>query len=206
MLTNSDSIFIEQVDGGFNFATENTPIHEAMPLLYDQKTNGQIAREACEAFYQVGTVSPTRYIKQQHSYDLNLQNNTFILSSRWLRHILKDQKDTWIQRETIQPSLLFRSLQILLDNYDPQTPGAILPELANLFTCAHLDRLEIEICTPETLADDPERMKQWSLGAATAIGAVVRQLMEKFGTAVKVLVGGPFARQGKEDVTWMYTF
>ena len=60
MLTNSDSIFIEQVDGGFNFATENTPIHEAMPLLYDQKTNGQIAREACEAFYQVGTVSPTQ--------------------------------------------------------------------------------------------------------------------------------------------------
>lgn len=58
LLTCSDSIVFVQVDGGYNFATENTPIHEAMPLLYDFKTNGQIAREACEVFYQVGTVLP----------------------------------------------------------------------------------------------------------------------------------------------------
>lgn len=58
LLTNSDPIFIVQEEGGYNFATGNSPIYEAMPLLYDQKTNGQIAREACEAFYQVGTVLP----------------------------------------------------------------------------------------------------------------------------------------------------
>lgn len=137
---------------------------------------------------------------------IDLQNNTFILSSRYLRHIVKDQTDIWIMRETIQPSLLFRSLLILLDNYDPQTPEAILNELANLFTCIHLDRLEIEICTPQTLANDHEGAKHWSLSAATAIGRMVRQLMEKFGMVLKVLVGGPFATQGKEDITWMYTF
>ena len=55
-LASSDSIFVVQVDGGYHFATENTQIHEAMPLLYDFSTNKQIAREACEVFYQVGTV------------------------------------------------------------------------------------------------------------------------------------------------------
>ena len=55
LLISTDSIFIVQVDGGYNFATEYTPIHEAMPLLYDFSTNKQIAREACEVFYQVGT-------------------------------------------------------------------------------------------------------------------------------------------------------
>ena len=56
LLASSDPIFIVQVDGGYNFATEHSPIHEAMPLLYDFNTNKQIAREACEVFYQVRTV------------------------------------------------------------------------------------------------------------------------------------------------------
>ena len=56
LLASSDSIFVVQVDGGFNFATKHTQIHEAMPLLHDFNTNKQIAREACEVFYQVGTV------------------------------------------------------------------------------------------------------------------------------------------------------
>ena len=56
LLASSYSISVVQVDGGFNFATEDTEIHEAMPLLYDFSTNKQIAREACEVFYQVGTV------------------------------------------------------------------------------------------------------------------------------------------------------
>lgn len=56
LLASSDPIFIVQVDGGYNFATEHSPIHEAMPLLYDFSTNKQIAREACEVFYQVSKV------------------------------------------------------------------------------------------------------------------------------------------------------
>lgn len=56
LLTSSDPIFIVQVDGGYKFATENTLIHDAMPLLYDFSTNKQIAREACDMFYQVRTV------------------------------------------------------------------------------------------------------------------------------------------------------
>ena len=56
LLASSDPVFIVQVDGGYNFATEHTPIHGAMPLLYDFSTNQQIAREACEVFYQVSTV------------------------------------------------------------------------------------------------------------------------------------------------------
>lgn len=51
--TRSDPIDIVQVDGGYNFATEYTAIHRAMPLLYDFSTNKQIAREACEVFYKV---------------------------------------------------------------------------------------------------------------------------------------------------------
>lgn len=56
LLASSDRIFIVQVDGGYNFATEHSPIHEAMPLLYDFSTNKQIAREACGVFYQVSKV------------------------------------------------------------------------------------------------------------------------------------------------------
>ena len=56
LLVSSDSISVVQVDGGYDFATKYTQIHEAMPLLYDFNTNKQIAREACEVFYQVGRV------------------------------------------------------------------------------------------------------------------------------------------------------
>ena len=56
LLTSFDPVCIVQVDGGYNFATGYNPIHGAMPLLYDFSTNKQIAREACEVFYQVSTV------------------------------------------------------------------------------------------------------------------------------------------------------
>ncbi|KAF6236963.1 hypothetical protein HO173_004842 [Letharia columbiana] len=184
LLTSSDSLFIVEVDGGYNFATEYNPIHGAMPLLYDICTNKQIAREACEVFYQ---------------------NNTFILSSRWLPHMVLDQTNTWIMRETIQPHLLFRSVHILLDHYEPQTPNKTPLELASLLSCTKLDRLDIEICTPEILANDPEGIKKRSVKEAMAVGVVIRQLMEKFGVALKVWIGGPgFATQEKEDITWMW--
>lgn len=78
LLSSSDSISIVQVDGGYNFATEYTPIHAAMPLLYDFSTNKQIAREACEMFYQVGTVPSgvpidgtlTGRFVEQHVHDI----------------------------------------------------------------------------------------------------------------------------------------
>lgn len=74
LLVNPRTIPIVQVDGGYTFATEHTPIHEAMPLLYDFNTNKQIAREACEVFYQVGTVplgvsiqkTLTSHLAEQH--------------------------------------------------------------------------------------------------------------------------------------------
>lgn len=115
-----------------------------------------------------------------------------------------DQTNTWIMRETIEPRHLFRNLQILLDHYEPQTPGNTPLELTNLLACTHLDRLDIEICTPESLAKDPEGIKKWSVNEAMHLGAVVRQLKEKFGIGLKVWIGGPFATQGKEDITWMW--
>ncbi len=57
MLTSSNPVSIVQEGEVYGFATESTSIHEAMPLLHDYSTNKQIAREACEAFYQVGTFS-----------------------------------------------------------------------------------------------------------------------------------------------------
>lgn len=107
-------------------------------------------------------------------------------------------------RETIQPRLLFRNLRILLDHYEPQMPGSIPLELASLLTCHYLDRLEIEICMPEHIANDRGSSKKRAMDEAMALGVVVRQLRRKFGTAVKVLVGGPFATEGKEDITWMW--
>lgn len=115
-----------------------------------------------------------------------------------------DQTDTWIMRETIQPRLLFRNLQILLDHFESQTPGNTTLELANLLACTHLDRLDIEICIPEILAKDPEGRKKRSVNEAMTLEVVVRQLREKFGMAVRVLIGGPFATQEKEDTTWMW--
>ena len=78
MLTNPEPIVIVQVVGGFNFATEHTPIHGAMPLLYDFNTNKQIAREACIVFYQVGAVPSdvsidgnlTIIFAEQHVYSI----------------------------------------------------------------------------------------------------------------------------------------
>ena len=96
------------------------------------------------------------------------QNNTFILSSRWLPHMVLDQTNTWIMRETIQPHLLFRSVHILLDHYEPQTPNKTPLELASLLSCTKLDRLDIEICTPEILANDPEGIKKRSVKEAMA--------------------------------------
>ena len=115
-----------------------------------------------------------------------------------------DQTNTWIMRETIQPRLLFRSLQILLDHYESQTPAETPLELTHLLTCTHFDRLDIEICTPESLGKDTEGRKKWLINEAIALAVVIRQLKEKFGIALKVLIGGPFATQGKEDITWMW--
>lgn len=77
-------------------------------------------------------------------------------------------------------------------------------ELANLLACTHLDRLDIEICTPENLANDPERIKKRSVNEAMALEVVIRQLREKFGMALLVLIGGSFATPEKEDITWMW--
>ena len=37
-----------------------------------------------------------------------------------------------------------------------------------------------------------------------ALGVVIRQLREKFGIALRVLIGGPFVNQEREDITWMW--
>ena len=115
-----------------------------------------------------------------------------------------DQTNTWIMRETIQPRLLFRNLRIILEHFESQTPGNTTVELANLLACSHLDRLDIEICTPETLAKDPEGRNRRPLNEVMTLEVVIRQLREKFGMAVKVLIGGPFNTPGKEDITWMW--
>ena len=107
-------------------------------------------------------------------------------------------------REAIQPCLLYRNLEVLLDHDGPQTPGNTPLELANLLACTHLDRLDIEICTPENLADNPEAVKKRSVNEAIVLGRVMRHLKEKFGMALRVWIGGPFATHGKEDITWMW--
>lgn len=107
-------------------------------------------------------------------------------------------------RETLQPQLLFRNLQILVDHYEPQTPDSTPFELAILLTCHNLERLDIEICTPETFAQDLEAKKEHSINEAKALGPVIRELRGKFEMALKVWVGGPFATHGKEDITWMW--
>lgn len=74
-------------------------------------------------------------------------------------------------------------------------------ELTNLLACNHLERLDLEICIPENLTNDPEAMWQQSINEIMALGAVIHQLRERFGTALKVLIGGPFAIQKKEYIT-----
>lgn len=54
------------------------------------------------------------------------------------------------------------------------------------------------------MANDPEAVKKRSVNEAMALGFVIRQLREKFGRALKVLIGGPFATNRKEDITWMW--
>ena len=115
--------------------------------------------------------------------------------------MLLDQTDTWIMRETIQPRLLFRNLHVLLDHYESQPSNPI--EIANLLACKHLDRLDIEICIPESIANDAKAIMKWSVSEAIALRVVVRQLRERFGVAVKVLIGGPCAIQEKGDITWI---
>ena len=95
VLVSYDSIVIVQVDGGYNFATEYTQIHEAMPLLYDFNTNKQIAREACEVFYQVGRVRSsvssdetlTSCFAEQHIHSsLSLASPHACRSDRYMDH------------------------------------------------------------------------------------------------------------------------
>ena len=108
--------------------------------------------------------------------------------------------------ETIKPRLLYRSLRILLDHNEPQTPGSVIVkkvELATLMACTRLNRLEIEICTPESLAKDPEGLKEWSANEVTALGIDLRRLRESLGSALRLSIGGPHATQGKEDITCM---
>ena len=47
-------------------------------------------------------------------------------------------------------------------------------------------------------------MKKRSVNEAMALGVVIRQLRDKFGVALKVLIGGPFATQRRENITWMW--
>ena len=95
LLASSDSISIVQVDGGYDFATECTQIHGAMPLLYDFNTNKQIAREACEVFYQVGAVRSgvlsdrtlTSCFAEQHIYSsITLASPHASRSDRYVDH------------------------------------------------------------------------------------------------------------------------
>lgn len=73
-------------------------------------------------------------------------------------------------------------------------------ELSNLLACSYLERLDIEICIPENLTNDLEAIRQQSINETIALGAVICQLREKFGMALKVLIGGPFAIQKKEYI------
>ena len=76
-------------------------------------------------------------------------------------------------------------------------------EFASLLACEHLGRLDIEICIPESIANDANAIMKWSVQEAIALGVVIRQLRERFGVAVKVLIGGPSAIQEKGDITWI---
>ena len=105
--------------------------------------------------------------------------------------------------EMFYPRFHFRNLRVLLNHHEPQTsPGSAPMELSKLLTCKHLDRLDIEIWIPDSLTNDPEAIWKRSINEAVALRAVIRELRGKFGMALKVLIGGPFAFQGKGDITW----
>lgn len=66
--------------------------------------------------------------------------------------------------DVFRPRLQFRNLRVLLTRHGSQTtPDGTLMELTNLLACDHLERLDIEICIPETLASDPEFISQQSV-------------------------------------------
>ena len=115
--------------------------------------------------------------------------------------MLLDQTDTWIMRETIKPRLLFRNLHILLNHYESQPSSSM--EIANLLACKHLGRLDIEICIPESIANDANAIMKRSVNEAIALRFVICHLRERFGVAVKVLIGGPSAIGEKGDITWI---
>ena len=115
--------------------------------------------------------------------------------------MLLDQTDTWIMRETIQPRLLFRNLHVLLDHDESQSSSPT--EIANLLPCDHLDRLDVEICIPESVSTDVKAIVTLSINEAIALRDVLRQLRERSGVAVKLLIGGPPAIQNEVDITWM---
>lgn len=131
-----------------------------------------------------------------------LQANTFILTLPMIRHVVEDYPNTVIMNETVRPYLLFRSLRIRLNQYNPDTPPGTSRELGKVLSCDHLDRLEIKIFIPISVEKHPE---DWAITAAKAIAPVVHQLREKFGTALKVLIG-PSSVVGEEnDITWLWT-
>ena len=103
-------------------------------------------------------------------------------------------------RATIQPRLLFRNLQVLLDRHESQHSHPM--EIASFLTCSYLDRLDIKICIPESIANDAESNMKRSVNEAIAPKVVIHQLRERSRVAVKMLIRGPSAIQGKDD-TWM---
>ena len=115
--------------------------------------------------------------------------------------MLLDQTDTWIMRETIQPRLLFRNLHVLLDHDESQSSSPT--EIANLFACDHLDSLNVEICTPESVCKNVTAIINWFINQVIAHRDVLRQLRERSGVAVKLLIEGPPAIQDEDDITWM---
>ena len=135
---------------------------------------------------------------------IDLQNNRFIVSYRWLSDLCKNYTDTYITHETIRPYLLFRSLRIQLDHYQPQKSQATSLELHKLLFFDHLDRLEIEFCTQGLGPVHPEDMNRRLFNEARAISAVIHQLKEKFGVALKVLMGLSFAIEEEKDITWLW--
>lgn len=76
-------------------------------------------------------------------------------------------------------------------------------EIANLLACDHLDRLDVEICIPESISKDAKAIMNWSINEAIALRDVLRQLRERSGVAVKLLIGGLPAIQDEDDVIWM---
>lgn len=83
-------------------------------------------------------------------------------------------------------------------NHNTATPW----KMANLLARNHIDRLDAEICIPESNANDARATMKRSVNEAIALKVVIRQLREWFRVAVNVLIGGPSAAiQEKDDYT-----